>query len=492
MIRIAIEITCNGSSGNAIEFETSSGKILQSTSRWIFPNIWRYQSLELKTMVGNFTPDQLDMSTSVLRWIIRDLIKNTRFLLQTLIRTTRFEISVESAQDLPLKIVSQDTNGRIWVSRHSLWVGIKPTDLEGTLEEERLKNPLQFTAMVRSVDLISDSSEFLYETHESNGFTLQNFEESDSRNYRFFVEAEKVTDAEIFHARVVVVNNQILQMSNRRTALLPRSPAFIDEIEGKYHPFKLFLPQLCLESGLYIGTATNWFHFIVELAVRIGGVPKESYLGKPIVIEMGAHKNILRLCYLMTGVEPIQVAVGQSIRVSQLTILREFGVKDPIDPVQRTLNLNEFARIISENVASSKERISSKLFFRRKPHLYRPLQNEKEVAAFLESKGFQSVYPEEYPLDDFISIIRDADYVIAESGAAITNMMFAKPSTKFLEITPALVTSEFWRSFIEVFEQDYFGIQGRVARIGAKGYAYDGYKISLDGLRSVLASWGIY
>lgn len=442
-------------------------------------------------MIGNFRSDQLDMSTSVLRWIVRDVVKNFRFVMQTLSKTHQFEILVEDAQKLPIEITFGNPQGKLWISRQSLWVGIQPTDLEGTLEEERLKNPLQFTAMVRTAELLSDSSQFLYEIHERNNFSLQQIEASDPRNDNFHVEAEEVFNAEIFHARVVVVQDQILQMSNRRTPLLPRSPGFVDEIHGSYRSFKLYHQQLDVETALYIGTATNWFHFIVELAVRIAGVPREFYFGKPVILEAGAHKNILRLCHLMTGVDPIQVAVGQSIRVSSLTVLREFGVDDPIDPIQRSEELREFVSRVSKDVLRSPKEIMPKLFFRRPSHLYRPLQNEKEVADYLESKGFVSIYPEQYTLDDFISILDSADFVIAESGAAITNMMFARPSTKFLELTPALVTPEFWRTFIEVFGQGYSGIQGSIARIGAKGYAYDGYKISINKLRNVLEYWEI-
>ena len=491
MIRIALEITCKRSAVQSLEFKDINGKILESKFRRIIPNIWEFQSLELRTMIGNFRPDQLDMSTSVLRWIVRDIVKNFRFVMQTFAKTYRFVILVEDAQKLPMEITSPSDQGKVWVSRHSLWAGIQPTDLEGTLEEERLKNPLQFTAMVRNAELLSDSHQFLYEIYEQNNFSLQKIEASDPRNDNFYVEAEEVCNAEIFHARVVVAQDQILQMSNRRTPLLPRSPGFVDEIHGSYQSFKLYHPQLDVEKALYIGTATNWFHFIVELAVRIAGVPKESYFGKPIILEAGAHRNILRLCHLMTGVDPIHVAVGQSIRVANLTVLREFGVDDPIDPVQRSQELRGFVNLVSREVSRHPTEVMPKLFFRRPSHLYRPLQNEKEVAEFLESKGFVSIYPERHTLDEFISILDNADFVIAESGAAITNMMFARPTTRFLELTPALVTPEFWRTFIEVFGQGYFGIQGSTARLGAKGYAYDGYKISINKLRNILELWKI-
>ena len=491
MIRITLEITCKSKIAKTIEIYSVDGRKIQARAMRKIPNLWRYQSLELKTMIGNFRSDQLDMSTSVSRWLIRDLVKNPKFIMRTLFNTHCFEIFLESFAELPISVSSTMEDGRLWISRHSLWVGLKPSDLEGTLEEERLKNPLQFSAMVRMASYKSNVNEFQYEMHEQQSYSLQTVDKSSGRDVKFFIEAENLVDAQIFHARAVVVENQILQMSNKRNPLLPRTPGFIDEFNGRYRVFKLFEQDLEVENALYIGTATNWFHFIVELAVRIGGVSRDFYWGKPIILESGAHRNILQLCFLMTGVEPIQVVVGQCIYVKNLTILREFGVEDPIDPVQRTAELKEFACIISAQIPASQVEISSKLYFRRPSHLYRPLQNEKEVASFLESKGFQSVYPEQFSLIDFISMLKNADFVVAESGAAITNMMFAKPRTKFLEITPALVTPDFWRSFIEVFEEEYLGIQGEISRFGSKGYAFDGYKISIKKISEILSQWNI-
>ena len=491
LIRISIDITCKNGIAKTLEFYGLDGRKVQARARWIFPNIWRYQSLELKTMVGNFQPEQLDMSTSVLRWIARDLIKNFSFFLRALVNTYRFDISINEISQLPILVSSTSGGSKIWVSRHSLFIGLKPSDLEGTLEEERLKNPNQFSAMIRMAKLKSDPSDFTYEMHEETEYSLQQIDTQDNREPQYYVESENLVDAQIFHARVVVQDSLVLQMSNKRSPLLPRSPGFIDEFDGRYRTFRFFHSDLAVDSALYFGTSTNWFHFIVELAARVGGVPRATYEGKPIILEVGAHRNVLELCRLITGVDPIQVAVGQRVRIANLTVLREFGVNDPIDSIQRAVELKEFARIIVEQVPGPVEKSSSRVFFRRAPHLYRPLQNERQVAEFLEARGFESVYPEQFTLKEFISLLKGAEFVIAESGAAITNMMFATPGTHFLEIVPALVTQEFWSKFLKVYEMEYVGIQGEISRVGPKGYAFDGYKISLEKLSEVLNGWNI-
>jgi hypothetical protein len=67
--------------------------------------------------------------------------------------------------------------------------------------------------------------------------------------------------------------------------------------------------------------------------------------------------------------------------------------------------------------------------------------------------------------------------------------MFAKPGSKFLEILPAVAIIDFWKDFVSLFGIEYSVIKGKAARIGQKGYAYDGYEVSIKNLRNKLTSW---
>jgi hypothetical protein len=191
----------------------------------------------------------------------------------------------------------------------------------------------------------------------------------------------------------------------------------------------------------------------------------------------------------MTGVPPIQLATGEAINVERLFIVREFGVGDPIDSIQRSHILKDFKDQIIGQVQPGDVNEFEKIYLRRPRNLYRPLQNENQVARTLHKDGFVSIYPEEHLLDDFIKIIQSAEYVVAESGAAITNLMFAQEGTKFMEILPAIAIVDFWKNFVEIFGIKYSVIQGKTDRLGSKGYAHDGYKISINDLKVKLSVW---
>jgi hypothetical protein len=482
--KLSLEITCLAIHPRNLAFVDNENTILVSNYRRIIPNIYKYQKDEVATLINDSPDSELDMSKSVLRWLMRELVKNTKFFFESLYQTYRYEIELSEFTQLPIYVQGQDGK-QIWINRNTLNKGVAPSDLEGTLEESRLKNPYQFNALLRKVH----NSEFDYDIFEPENYSLELIERTDPRNRSFLLEVVELCDAKIFHAKLVVSTNQIVAMSNRRNVMIPRKPAFINFQDGYYQVFKLFKNSKTVSRSIYLGTSTNWFHFIVELAARIIELPETLRNGTPIVIEKGSHKNIVRLCELMTGVPPIQLAIGEAINVERLFIVREFGVGDPIDPIQRSHILKDFKDQIIGKVQPGDVNEFKKIYLRRPRNLYRPLQNENQVARTLHEDGFVSIYPEEHLLDDFIKIIQSAEYVVAESGAAITNLMFAQEGTKFLEILPAIAIIDFWKNFVEIFGIKYSVIQGKTDRIGSKGYAYDGYSISIENLRAKLSIW---
>lgn len=482
--KISLEITCLTIDPRDLVFLDNDNNILKSTYRRIFPNIYRYQKDEVVILINNSPDSELDMSKSVARWLMRELVKNTKFFFESIYLTYRYEIELSEYAKLPIYVQGKDDK-QIWINRNALNKGVAPYDLEGTLEENRLKNPYQYNALLRKVH----KSEFDYDIFEPEKYSLEIIEMTDPRNRSFLLEAIELSDAKIFHAKLVAIPNQILAMSNRRTVMIPRNPAFINFQDGYYQVFKLFKNSKTVSRSIYVGTSTNWFHFMVELAVRIIELPETLRNGTPIVIEKGSHKNIVRVCELMTGVPPIQLAIGEAVNVEKLFIVREFGVGNPIDAIQRSQILKDFKDQIIRKIQSSDVNEFKKIYLRRPRNLYRPLQNENQVARTLHEEGFVSIYPEEYPLDNFIKIMQSAEYVVAESGAAITNLMFAQQGTKFLEILPAIAIIDFWKNYVEIFGIKYSVVQGKTDRIGSKGYAYDGYKISLNNLKAKLSNW---
>jgi hypothetical protein len=99
-------------------------------------------------------------------------------------------------------------------------------------------------------------------------------------------------------------------------------------------------------------------------------------------------------------------------------------------------------------LAAQKKDINSssfakKIFISRKD-THRRILNEDEIFDLFQEKGFVRYELSKMSAAEQIMLFHNAEIIIAEHGAGITNILFAKPNTKFFEIFQALVDSCFW------------------------------------------------
>ena len=67
---------------------------------------------------------------------------------------------------------------------------------------------------------------------------------------------------------------------------------------------------------------------------------------------------------------------------------------------------------------------------------YRKLIKSDELTAFLKNEGYYFCALDKLSFKEQATFFYNADNIIAPHGAALTNIMFCKPNTKFLELFP--------------------------------------------------------
>lgn len=86
-----------------------------------------------------------------------------------------------------------------------------------------------------------------------------------------------------------------------------------------------------------------------------------------------------------------------------------------------------------------------KIYISRSKATRRRILNEHEILNIIEKKGFKCVYLEELDFAEQIRLFYHADCIIAPHGAGLSNLVFAKPKTKLLELfSPSYVHPCFW------------------------------------------------
>jgi len=76
-----------------------------------------------------------------------------------------------------------------------------------------------------------------------------------------------------------------------------------------------------------------------------------------------------------------------------------------------------------------------KVYISRKKAARKKFQDEVGAEAYFSEKGFESVYMEELSFKEQIALARDAEEMIAITGAGTINAMFMKPNSLLLDLT---------------------------------------------------------
>jgi len=87
---------------------------------------------------------------------------------------------------------------------------------------------------------------------------------------------------------------------------------------------------------------------------------------------------------------------------------------------------------------------SKRVFISRRTASCRKIQNEDDVFAFFKKYGFVRYDLEEYSFLEQVMLFYNAEIIVGEHGAGLTNMMFAEPGTDVVEIFQARARAMYW------------------------------------------------
>ena len=121
---------------------------------------------------------------------------------------------------------------------------------------------------------------------------------------------------------------------------------------------------------------------------------------------------------------------------------------------------NEILLRVRDRVMTSLPRDHStggRVYFSRRRQVMRVMVNEVQIERELRARGFRIIHPETLSVDEQIAIVRAADMIVAPTGAALGNALFARPGTTVIEIVPANYASPWVRAMSMMLGLDWHG-----------------------------------
>ncbi len=207
------------------------------------------------------------------------------------------------------------------------------------------------------------------------------------------------------------------------------------------------LPPVEHVDGTLVALATrggsgNYYHFLLDVLPRFG-VFEETMPGRradALYVPNGAawQRDLLELVGL--GDHPvIETRKDRAVRADHLVVP---SLPNPLEVAPRATVEWLRSRLVPHDVTDKPKRI---YITRGSARNTRRIVQEEALMALLEERGFVRIEPGGMSVRDQIDHYAAAEVVVAPHGAALTNLVFARPGVKILEIFPAsYVNSCFW------------------------------------------------
>ena len=181
------------------------------------------------------------------------------------------------------------------------------------------------------------------------------------------------------------------------------------------------------------GNSHNYFHFIFDGLINLFHMRQAGCTCQAVlIISSGLSSWQTRLLQLLGEANVVLIDGNEfeTLRVDRVTWPTERSLCD-LPPSL----INSFATKLKKAIIIGQPSAITRLYIKRK-YRRRGVENESEVVEFLEAKGFHCIDFEEYSIDDQISMMSNASFIVASHGAGLANIIFAKPNTVLIEFLP--------------------------------------------------------
>lgn len=308
-------------------------------------------------------------------------------------------------------------------------------------------------------------------------------------------------DAKVLHGKIVFSDNKFYLGDNMKIPSFGSSynqwPSHLfQNSDGIYFSPTGKKVGDTLEEAIFLGGTKNIMHFVIEDLPRIY-LPDDLGISEsaPLIVAKTLGPQILSLIELLSKRSVIQLDSFEMVSVRNLHIL------DFNNPLMETMSgdRNSAALLFSENILDrTRSELSvlrksgsvprKRIFIRREPGLFRPLINVRRVQWMLERIfQFETHFLMEKSLKDIQQIFVDAEIVVAEYGAGLSNILFAGNKCKVIEIRGAAESNAIeYETLLNVLGHEHYLVKGRGKKFSRHGITRGPYKVSVKAVRKLL------
>ena len=241
----------------------------------------------------------------------------------------------------------------------------------------------------------------------------------------------KIRNAKILLPHGIVVAGEQFAIDANPYNILRRPGIFRVNNKALWHDIK---PDMRVETAKCLIDAghQNYYHWLIGIFSRMNyfGRPEntsDTYLSGPL------HSGFQSYFMKKAGLSPEQLLVPPpGTRVVEVDELDY--VNTPGFPAGMAAGALAFLQDIVGDEQDYAFKRPAKIYITRRGIDKRPIANEQEIARLMAANGFVEVQPEYLSPLEQARVFASAEVIVAQSGAALTNLVFCKKLQYFIEL----------------------------------------------------------
>ena len=175
----------------------------------------------------------------------------------------------------------------------------------------------------------------------------------------------------------------------------------------------------------------GYYHWLLDVLPRLYRVLGE--LPDDVLFITPELQDYQRETLQMLGIEPNRLVTAQPSKVWELEQLL-FSPPIAFSSHHLPESLFWLRSVFLKACQISPGGAGKRLFISREKARYRHLLNQKEILAVSKDFGFETVIAEDLSFRAQVALFSDAEIIVAQHGAGLSNMLFAHPNSIIIEM----------------------------------------------------------
>lgn len=406
----------------------------------------------IQYLLGN--PSRLGLFKIFFKMLSHDLsthpIATLRYFFMTLI------IEISDDQISLLKTIAFQSQKSLWISRTAIMGGVDSNEIDETLEYDFYRCS-KFTEMRIWKSQLSPKKFNALNILNNGNWKVINLKESQPK-FNENLEFTELKNVAIHHGHCVTQNGFFFPLDT--TSLSPNfswPSAFPKRFKDRVVLLQTQKREV-LTTAIFIGYSKSWYHFIVEYLPRYLEIPLK-FRAFPVILPSGVLPQIRQMLGSFGFPNLVETKLFTEIAVSRLLTVTDFRNINSHHPRDRSSDIlrlkQKFTDLPSSNVELN-QTISRNIILVRPKHLFRQIENIDELVKDMVKIGYKAVYLERLSFLEQVALMQQCKFLIAESGAALTSLLFSSSTITVLELEQFSTKSDnFWESYCQILSHKH-------------------------------------